>query len=55
MSGREAVQIGRTATSKMRAGDPEMVEKLGQADFDPAVLREFYSGCDDCSPRLSPA
>jgi hypothetical protein len=54
MSGREAVQIGRTATGKMRAGDPEMIEKLGQADFDRAVLGEFY-GCDDCSPWLSPA
>jgi hypothetical protein len=41
MRRREALQIGRAAPGKMRAGDPEMVEKLGQAGRDRSLRVAF--------------
>ena len=46
MPRRETLQIARTAPGKMRTGDPEMVEKLGEAGLDRAVLPGLADGCD---------
>jgi hypothetical protein len=55
MSGGETLQIGRAAPGKMRPGDPEMVEKLGEAGRNRTVLLRLSNGCDGRSPALSPA
>jgi hypothetical protein len=50
MCGCEALQIGRTASAKMRAGDPEMIEKLVKAGPDRMGLFGFSGGCYGRAP-----
>jgi hypothetical protein len=50
MRRRKPPQIARTAPGKMGALDPEMVEQLGEAGLDRAVLPEVPGGCYGRAP-----
>ena len=50
MLGDEALHIGQTAAGKMRPGDAEMVQKLGEARLDRRVPDGTDGGCYGRSP-----
>ena len=46
----EALHIGQTAAGKMRPGDAEMVQELGEAGLDRRVPDGTDGGCYGRSP-----
>ena len=50
MLGDEALYIGQTAAGKMRPGDAEMVQELGEARLDRRILDECGGGCYGRAP-----
>jgi hypothetical protein len=45
MPRREALQISRAASGKMRTCDPELVKQVSEAGLDRAVLLGLSGGC----------
>jgi len=46
----EILEIGRTASGKMRAVDPELIEKLSEASLDRTVILGICANCHGGSP-----